>query len=412
MGMKRKEEALRSFQQSTKTVRGVDYTVWSCYVGTDKLTHSKVRFVRSSKEELKRAVEEFYAAHSYGLSPRVAKDFTAGGFADYQLARQILDAAGFHETTLVEAARAFTKVNKTFEPTALHAAYTEYTARYSDVQKVQLSKVRNTVGRAIDWFGRDTLCSAVTMDQVKGYLNSQFASSAPGTWNGNRDYIASFFKWCVEQHYCAENPAAGISKKAVSYAEPEFVKAASVRRIFDLALTCSDPKKRNQMVWMLALSFFNGVRTEEIFRITRGACNLDEGFIRVMPKGYQHGMPPRMVYLTPTALAWLRAYPVRIDGPKDAQLLDALPLQDSAGRYVKAYADRHKIAIDFPHNAGRHSFVTMHIALHGEPAKTEALVGTSSDMRVKHYQGLATKREAEEYFNVLPVSAEVATAAS
>lgn len=402
MGMKRKEEAFRSFQQIKRTVGGVEYSTWSCYVGTDKLTHAKVRFERSSKEELKRALDEFYAAHDYGLSPRVAKDFTTGGFADYQLARQILDAAGFHETTLVEAARAFTKVNKTFEPTPLHAAYTEYVARYSDAQKVQRSKVANTVGRAVDWFGRDTLCSAIAMDQVKGYLNSQFASNAPGTWNGHLEYIKTFFNWCKEQHYCAENPAAGISKKAVSYSEPEFVKAPALRRIFDLALTCADTKKRNQMVWMFALSFFNGVRTEEISRITRGAVNLDEGFVRVMPKGYQHGMPPRMVYLTPTALAWLRAYPVRTDGQKEAKLLDAFPMQDSAARYVKSYADRHKIAIEFPHNAGRHSFVTMHIALHGEPAKTEALVGTSSDMRVKHYQGLATKREAEEYFNVLP----------
>ena len=44
----------------------------------------------------------------------------------------------------------------------------------------------------------------------------------------------------------------------------------------------------------------------------------------------------------------------------------------------------------------------MHISLYGKPAKTKALVGKSSDMRVKHYQGLETKKKAEEYFNVLP----------
>lgn len=414
MGMKRKEEALRSFQQASKTVDGVTFTSWRVYLGTDRLTHKKIRFERSTKEELKKAVEEFYAANANGLTPSVAKDFTAGGFADYQLARTILDDGGFSQTTLVEAARSFVESHKLYTPTALFDAYNEYLAQYSSVQKVQREAVQNRVGLAIDWIGRDVPVSSVTTDKVKSYLSSRFGGSAPKTWNNNMSYLKSFFAWCLRQKYCAQNPMDAFVPKAVERKEPEFVRAADLRLILDTATSMPKDRKRiNQIVWAIALSFFNGVRSDEELRILRGDVNLDEGYVRIgRPKGFQHGTPPRIVYLTDAALAWMRAYPVRTDGPKDARLLDELLRNDAASRAVKDYADTNHIPLNWPHNAGRHSFVTMHVALHGDPRKTEMLVGTSAQMRVNHYQGLATKREAEEYFNVLPTSAEVATAAS
>lgn len=404
MGMKRKDEALRSLRQITKTANGTTYTSWSCYLGTDKLTHRKIRFERATKDELKRAIDEFYAAQGNGLTPKVARDFTAGGFADYQLARQILDAAGFHEATLVEAARAFVDGHKMFTPTKLLDAYTEYVSQYSAVQKVQRSAVENRVGLAIDWFGRDTLVSAVTTDKAKAYLSSRFGSCAPKTWNNNMSYLKSFFSWCLRQKYCAENPMAAFSAKAVEYHEPEFVRADDLRQILDTAVAMDrNSRRRNQIIWSIALSFFNGVRSEELLRIQRGDVNLDEGYVRITPKGFQHGTPPRIVYLTDAAKAWMIAYPVRTDGPADAKLLDELFRVDAFSRLVKDFAERNLASpVNWPHNAGRHSFVTMHIAMHGDPRRTEMIVGTSAQMRVKHYQGLATRKEAEEYFAVLP----------
>ena len=410
MSIKKKEVAERDFRQQTKTVNGSEYTSWVVYLGTDKATHKKIRFERSTKDELRKAVREFYAAMDNGLTANVSREFTANGFADYQLARSILDEAGFQSVTFVEAARSYIENHKTFTSVPLYDAYREYIAQYSEVQTVQRSAVENRVGLAVDWLGREKQVASITIDTLKGYLAARFSGAAAKTWNNNLTYLKSFFAWCVRQRYCASNPMEGMKPKAIHYTDPEFVRADAVRSIFDVALSCKDEAKRNQMVWCFALSFFAGARTEEISRLTRGAINLDEGYVRILPKGFQHGVPPRIVYLTDTAKAWMAAYPIKVSGSPDAKLLGDLPLQDSASRFVKSYADRHGIKLDFPHNAGRHSFVTMHVALHGDPRKTEMIVGTSAQMRVKHYQGLATRKEAEEYFGVLPSSTLAAQA--
>ena len=414
MGMKSEQQALKSFRRSTKTVGGTDYTVWSVYLGTDRETHRKVQFTRATESDLKQAVKEYYAALGKGLSPKRAQDFSTTGIADYQLARAILDEAGHRTVTLVEAARAFVGANQTFVKTRIYDAYREYLSQYSDVQKVQRSAVEDRVGRAIDWLGRDTIVSDVTPDRAKAYLSSKYGSAAPKTWNNHYSYLRSFFTWCIRNRYCAENPMEGLTTKAVKYREPEFVRADDIRHILDVATRMypDNVVRRNQIVWAIALSFFNGVRSEEILRIDRGDVNLDEGFVRVTPKGFQHGTPPRIVYLTDTAKAWMSAFPVRTTGDKDARLLDEMFRVDSFSRLVKDFAERNLCEpVNWPHNAGRHSFVTMHVALHGDPRKTEMLVGTSAQMRVKHYQGLATRREAEEYFAVMPDQAPVAVSA-
>ena len=80
---------------------------------------------------------------------------------------------------------------------------------------------------------------------------------------------------------------------------------------------------------------------------------------------------------------------------------------DALGRGVNAavgefarFAAAHNVRVG--RNFGRHTCATMHCAAFGDPRRTEAMLGTSSAMRVKHYMGLATKAEGERYFGLLP----------
>ena len=54
------------------------------------------------------------------------------------------------------------------------------------------------------------------------------------------------------------------------------------------------------------------------------------------------------------------------------------------------------------HNMGRHSYITHLSAKTGDPRRAEGMAGTSSGMRTKNYDGLATKTEGEAYFAIMP----------
>jgi hypothetical protein len=61
-----------------------------------------------------------------------------------------------------------------------------------------------------------------------------------------------------------------------------------------------------------------------------------------------------------------------------------------------------RLGLKVGRNFGRHTCATMHCAAFGDPRRTEAMLGTSSSMRVKHYMGLVTRTEGERYFGIVP----------
>jgi hypothetical protein len=54
----------------------------------------------------------------------------------------------------------------------------------------------------------------------------------------------------------------------------------------------------------------------------------------------------------------------------------------------------------------RHGYCSFHFALHSNENLTAAQAGNSPAMIHAHYKGLATKAEAEKWFNVQPAKAE------
>jgi hypothetical protein len=53
-------------------------------------------------------------------------------------------------------------------------------------------------------------------------------------------------------------------------------------------------------------------------------------------------------------------------------------------------------------NGLRHSFITYHMAMHANENLTSAEAGNSPQMIHEHYRALATKAEAEKWFNIVP----------
>ena len=67
---------------------------------------------------------------------------------------------------------------------------------------------------------------------------------------------------------------------------------------------------------------------------------------------------------------------------------------------IYALARKHKIPVF--QNCVRHTFITYHVAAFGDPAKTQAMVGTSARYRAMNYCGMASKADGEKYFRIWP----------
>ena len=154
-------------------------------------------------------------------------------------------------------------------------------------------------------------------------------------------------------------------------------------------------------IWWLALAFFAGVRAVELFRLTGKDVNLDEKWVRIArPKGYQHGIVPRVAPLTDNTVAWLRAYPlIRTVGPDENIFTFLRHADDSSAKFRRPLS---KFGITIPPNGARHTFITQHVAAFGDPHNTEIVAGTSSSMRVNHYMGLSTKPLGLAHFSIMP----------
>ena len=56
-----------------------------------------------------------------------------------------------------------------------------------------------------------------------------------------------------------------------------------------------------------------------------------------------------------------------------------------------------------PKNCLRHSFATYHVALHRDPGKTALILShRNQEVLYQHYLGIATKEQAERYFDIWP----------
>ena len=69
-----------------------------------------------------------------------------------------------------------------------------------------------------------------------------------------------------------------------------------------------------------------------------------------------------------------------------------------------AMARKDKIAKKSPpKNCLRHSFATYHVALHRDPGNTALLIShKNQNILYEHYLGVATKKDAEQYFEIKP----------
>jgi integrase len=266
-------------------------------------------------------------------------------------------------------------------------------------KRAQLSKnYAYSVGLWLRDFAK-TFPSSAVCDLGKEHLNlfmRKSGTQSPKSRNHYRGAVKMFLKWCVKRDYLSPAhrlfEADSMATEAADMPELEYYRPEELQAMLQRAGEIPDFK---ELLPVIALGGLAGLRLEETLRlewadIWRVAGHVEIKALKAKTRSR------RLVEICPALAAWLEPHRefsgVIFSKCKDMFHADFVALRES----LKIPARR---------NGLRHAFCTYHFAAHANENLTAAQAGNSPAMIHAHYKGLATKAEAEKWFNVIPPDA-------
>jgi len=233
-------------------------------------------------------------------------------------------------------------------------------------------------------------------DLTKQHLSRYMAAHsgvAPKTRNERRNVVRMFLKWAVRQDYLSPShrllESDALAHEQADTEEISFYKPKELRLLLDAAATKTEFKR---LLPVIALGGLAGVRLQEITRLTWEDVFRIPGHIEVS-KTKSKTRSRRLVTICPALAGWIDPY----------RACSGLIWQKSLCLFHDEFgALRDSVKIPARRNGLRHGFVSFHFAMNANENLTAAEAGNSPGMVHKNYKGLATKAEAEEWFNVKP----------
>lgn len=376
-----------------------EYTIFEAYFGTDPYSKKPVRKSAKTESKLKKIIEDFYRKHASGGDAAVL--LTAYQSMDARNAIDLLTLNNLN-ISLTDCVRRIIDKSGDYKPCTvrLGEAYERYLESQGGKSVSHQKAVRDRVGKWIETFGADHLISDVTAQKVNKDLEYRLYDDkdpkTKTTYNNHLNYIKTFMNWCceAEQGYIQESPIATMKLKVKEWSDPEYLPAKDAQKLFAVLEKHKD-KYPEDLAYAI-LSFFCGMRQEEIMRVRLGEqavrISLENRNIRIVKcKGSTKGVKPRSFTIPETAFKWIQSF----------DFMAAIMLKNE--RFRRHLVKRAKEAkIYLPKNVGRHTFVTMHSAAYHDQSLLTSIAGNTDDVRSEHYDGLTFEDEGKAYFAITP----------
>ena len=273
----------------------------------------------------------------------------------------------------------------------------QLSAKYAYVREIQLRRFADT-------FSGTPVCdlSKAHLDKFITTLGQQETKSRNGrkivsakSRNHYRGVIRQFLAWCVRKDYLSPThrlfEADAMRPELANTAEVDFYTPGELARM--LAAAKDDFALLRPLI---AIGGLAGLRTAELLRLDWADVWRVAGHIEVTA-GKAKTRQRRLVEICPALAAWLE--PFRANTAGKLWNGHEVTFQQNLARLCEAANAPRR------HNGLRHAFCTYHFALHANENLTAAQAGNSPAMIHGHYKGLATKADAEQWFNVKPQSA-------
>jgi len=222
----------------------------------------------------------------------------------------------------------------------------------------------------------DQLVSEIRTEDIRSWLLGLPLASK--TRNKHRGYVSQIFSLAVDYNYTLVNPVARIKKFNERVSEEDEISILSAEQTERL-LRAAKP----EVIPFLTLSFFAGIRRATLERLDWSDVRFEEKRV-IVPAHKGKNQKRYQVNLSENAVEWLKPY-VR---PTGSLLVRATatnrfskemgkPSEIATRRLILEAAENTRVSL--PDNAGRHTFISMHVAHHESMDKTALEANTSPE---------------------------------
>jgi integrase len=230
------------------------------------------------------------------------------------------------------------------------------------------------------------LVTDLTTSEAEKYVFSKTTWN-PTTKASHIGYLRTFYEFLIKQGYTKLNPFKNLAKPRPQNVATKILSPHDVKKMLQLALN----EGRKAECAAMTIVFFCGVRVDEAGRLNWDQVDLWQGRIKIESENAKKRRR-RVNVISPNALEWLKV----------CQSTGRIAPNDYAQR-MKRFRIRTGVA--YAQNAMRHCFATYHMAKHEDSAKTAAMLSHSNpSMLYGTYYDVASKEEAEEFWDIIPDS--------
>lgn len=344
-----------------------------------------------------RAAQEAQARHG-----SMASELTGSVMAEMMLAREKLRAVG---ASMSEAVEFFVKHARRRKERVL---LVEGVERFRDARERAGCSVRYlrqlgvSLGSLARWRPM-AMMDEIEREDVARWLEA--GGWSPKTRNGYLGDVRACFEWAVREGLCAVNPAREIPKAKLGDGEIGTLTVGQCEVLLRGAL------EKPEMMGFVVLGLFGGLRPAEIQRLDWSAVDVEEGTV-IVAGAQAKTRRRRVVDLSTNAVEWLNTLKrEQQTGPICGRYWDARwrMFRRSMGWAVGSGERGVKevrvppVHGEWPHNALRHTYASMHYAMWQDEAKLQAQMGhESAAMLHRHYRALKTRKEAERFWALRP----------
>jgi integrase len=231
----------------------------------------------------------------------------------------------------------------------------------------------------------------VTTGDVQGWLDRMKGS--PRTVKNFRDTANTLFKFAESHSYIArgENPVTATQKPETRNGEPITIYTpAELQRLIVASPDWFRP--------VIALQAFAGLRSAEVARLDWGDVKIERGHIELGASKTKTATR-RLVPIAPNLALWLKPH-VKQSGKvfKHSRAY----FHEVQRNLSVATATKKEKALEWKHNALRHSFISYRVADTSDVPKVALESGNSPAMIFAHYRELVTPADAKLWFAIIP----------
>lgn len=303
-----------------------------------------------------------------------------GALIEYKEARALLP----EDVSLVEAARFFARYGAgTIEKRGLPDVVEDFIAQLEADKKSQrhVEDARARLHKLADHF--ECPIDEIHLRDLQRWLND--LDVAGRTKNNFRGLVISLFKFARGHGYLPTGlptAAEDLSKAKEESSEIGILSQEVMEKFLEGA--------SERLLPLLVIGGFAGLRTAEIMRLNWEEIDFNQNHIEIKSRKSKTAQR-RLVPLLDNLKAWLQDY------------------RDQTGPVCvtrEIETERRELAntleIEWPNNALRHSYASYRMAAIDNAQKVASEMGNSPEMIYRNYRKLVTKKQAKEWFSIVP----------